>query len=213
MRLALVVITPILALSCQMIGVPTPTEPQRLGNVSQRTNEPGEISDRRWDELARLALEKGLTPLVKTSINPTDFEMRVWTLGEEGLEKCLIARRDSSRWSVKTVLPRFENGELLVDSKGNAMSELKVIEIGIQDSRLDSLLRDEGLAPPMRFRRDGKHEPPVIDEVIIAIEVKDGKYYDVVDYRAFSQTPDAMAVKQICRKLSQLYDVSLDCGY
>lgn len=218
MKSMILVFLVFLSISCGLVRTPTSSDTEPPNDQSQvetgRTMTDNEIDDRKYPELNRLAVEYELVPLEEKMIKDRDFEMRLWSSVDLGLDKCIVLARTDGLWKVSMITPLLNDGEEVLDATGKPKTQIHILadsEPG--QERLNAFVEANGLYPPMRFALDPPSDIAIIDEGVIAVETKSARKYDVVSYRSFSQTGDGKSIKQVCKQLEEWYGVSIGCGH
>lgn len=170
--------------------------------------------NRTFPYLDDISKRYGMVPLRISRINSDDYEIRIWSTIGLGIERCFILNRKNNVWNSTLITPMLADGELVENTKG----KLKVLEnkLGsgnLEHDKLNQFVTSKSLVPPLPHELDSLPSLPIMDEGLIAIEVKNGDSYDVVSYRGFSESNGANEVVQVCKQFEIWFKVTIGCAH
>lgn len=192
--------------------LPPADVPTRTKDADPRKNSMNSVRDEIIEERSE---EYGIPVLRKQVFGEDDYELRFWSTVETTyFESCLLVRRSKGKWTAEFIVPNIDDGRLVRSPNGR--TRLDVTKIKLTDDgwrKFARIAKDRQLRPPLPYAPDSERRPAIMDEGHLTLEVKQGKQYDVVTYRAFTPTVDGKALVIACKEMADLFSQSLGCEH
>lgn len=151
--------------------------------------------------------------LKEKRLQKNEMELRIWSSIGFDYERCFILNKDSGNWNAFVLTPKVADGEIVRTKQGKIVSEktsFSTPKSGWEE--FDKHLIEQGICYPLTYSFDKEYVPPIIDEGVIILEVKQNMNYSLVSFREFTKSEDGKNILNLCKKIEKEFDAVIGCG-
>lgn len=163
--------------------------------------------------LKKISKDFSLQNLKEKKLSDDEVEIRIWAELRYEIVNCFILHKKNNNWKASLISAQVtDDGEFERTKQGKIIVNRQTLSPKSGWENVSNYLTQKVIRFPLPYSLDTREIPPIPDEGMIDLEIKEGGNYNLVFFREFTTSEDGQTIINVCKNLEKEFNVAIGCG-